>query len=170
MPFHPGQKPWAQSIPCPPGCSSEPRPWPWREPRGHRDGDTGLGDPALVWKVPPQVQTEPIHSFSFYLLCGRSLLMTPWVTTFVHRALKLQWKPVQITGGNNTSRRENAVNWQPNVIIHFAACVRDGCEHKVGDVIILPGDEAAVWSPLEPGELRLYWKDKSYMILERERG
>lgn len=72
--------------------------------------------------------------------------------------------------GSNTSGRENAVNWQPNVIIHFAACVRDGCEHKVGDVIILPGDEAAVWSALEPGELRLYWKDKIYMILERERG
>lgn len=109
---------------------------------------------------------EPINSSSSFLLCGRSLLIT--------RKHSMLWSfsgsLCKLLGENKNSRRENGVNWHPNVIVHFAPCVRDGCHQKVVDAIILPGDGAAVWRPLEPSKLRLYWKDRIYMVIERERG
>lgn len=111
-------------------------------------------------KVPPGVLVlrsveRPIHSFSFYLLCGRSLLMPLKGTTFVSHTLKLQCKPTQITGGKQ-NRRESAVPWHPSAVWYTGWLWADGCH--------------LTWqysSSLESFGA-FSQKDKIYMILERE--
>lgn len=106
-------------------------------------------------RVPPGMMVlrtveRPINSSSFYLLRGKSLLMTLKGTIFVSHTLQLQWKPTQVTGGKQNSAGRVLY---PDIPVLCDAL--DGCEQKGGCAVILPGNAAAVWSPLEPLTKRL---------------
>lgn len=121
------------------------------------------GQQCLTLSVP-----KPLSSFCFHLLCGRSHKVTLGVTASVLLALgscnggsyKLLWK-IKTAGGRMLCT-------DPNVGVYFAPSPRDGCDQKVLDAIILPGDRAAVQGSFVPSELRPCWKDKIDVKLEGE--
>lgn len=121
------------------------------------------GQQCLESSVP-----EPLSSFCFHLLCGRSHKVTLGVTASARLALgscsggsyKWLWK-IKTAGGRMLCT-------DPNVGVCFALSPRDGCDQKVLDAITSPGDRAAVQRSLVPSELRSCWKDKIDVILEGE--
>lgn len=133
LPSSSGQELRARHFPGTPWFPPEASAWRGREPWGRCDGYAGLGSRGPACKVPPWVQMPRSvdRAYKFFLL-----LLIMWKVTaddckshnFCLLTLRsCSGSPYKLLRENKSSRRESAVNWHPNVIIHFAPCVRGGC-------------------------------------------
>lgn len=92
-----GQDLGARHCPCSPGLPPEASVWQGGELWGHCGSCAGLDNRGPACKVPAQEQT-PRGAHKFFLLLFIMWKVTANNTKTLY-ALKLQWKPVQITRG-----------------------------------------------------------------------